>query len=275
MKRLRILSLCLCALMLLTDCTSSSAPAQPVSEPTTVSIQLQPAPSQQAFLIGKSTNGRSIDGTLWSSGQGQAKLLIVGGIHSGTETNTVELAEQLVAYVSSQQDIIPENFTLYILPNLNPDGYALGSRFNARDVDLNRNWDCKWERFSKHNARVVSGGDYAMSEMETQALRDFVQSQDIDVVIFLHSAAGKVSSGVCGTNTELAAELGTDIAAVTGYGYDATPFYDGISGDATGYFNQHGRVAVEIELSNHTETDLRQNIAGLIAAIGWTKQHQP
>ena len=106
--------------------------------------------------------GRAIDA--YSFGSGDTHLLFVGGIHGGYEWNTVVLADEIIALFTAEPELIPANLTVSIIPNLNPDGVvaALGvegpikfadgannpgdgtGRFNANQVDLNRNFDCRW-----------------------------------------------------------------------------------------------------------------------------------
>jgi hypothetical protein len=57
---------------------------------------------------------------------------------------------------------------------------------------LNRNWDYQWQMTATHGMRVVSAGSYPFSEPETAALRDFILLNDVELVIFYHSAMGVV-----------------------------------------------------------------------------------
>ena len=74
------------------------------------------------------------------------KLLIVGGIH-GNEVGTVKLAKKIINYFLNKKI----NIELFVIPVLNIDGYGQAlknpdyihrgkiCRFNANNVDLNRN----------------------------------------------------------------------------------------------------------------------------------------
>ena len=72
--------------------------------------------------------------------------MIVAGIHGGYESNTIELADELIDYLDNYPEIVPPDQTLYILRALNPDGLArskgFGGRANENNVDINRNFPC-------------------------------------------------------------------------------------------------------------------------------------
>ncbi|MBZ0287874.1 MAG: hypothetical protein K8I30_09695, partial [Anaerolineae bacterium] len=119
--------------------------ASPSSSPT-----LAPAstliPTQNTFVIGQSVQGRDI--VAWRFGDGEHIVLLVGGIHAGFETNTIVLVNEMIAHFQgTPADVLP-GITLLLIPVANPDGLVLGresqGRFNANNVDLNRNWGCEW-----------------------------------------------------------------------------------------------------------------------------------
>ena len=98
-------------------------------------------------MIGNSVLGRPLEVTQF--GNGPIERMIIAGIHGGAEVNTIELADQLIEYVSSHPEIVPSNVTLWVLRSLNPDGEAKGrvwsARGNENGVDLNRNFPALWE----------------------------------------------------------------------------------------------------------------------------------
>ena len=68
---------------------------------------------------------------------------------------------------------------------LNPDGYAAGSKNNANDVDLNRNFDASnWS--TQHNPGYGPGSS-PESEPETQALATLIEQVNAQRLIALHS----------------------------------------------------------------------------------------
>src|SRR5919201_1919120 len=84
-----------------------------------------------ALVIGHSVEGRSIE-VLHVPGPGP-RVLVVGCVH-GNECAALPVVRALArARVRARED-------LWLVPNLNPDGYARGTRGNAHGVDLNRSF---------------------------------------------------------------------------------------------------------------------------------------
>ena len=56
---------------------------------------------------------------------------------------------KLIEYIRDHPEVIPNDVTLFILRNLNPDGEArahnVDGRVNENGVDLNRNWPYNWK----------------------------------------------------------------------------------------------------------------------------------
>ena len=87
-----------------------------------------------AILLGRSYEGRPIE-AIHVRGPG-APVLVVGCIH-GDECAGIAVVRELARRRGCH---------LWLVPNLNPDGYAAGTRANARGVDLNRNFATATER---------------------------------------------------------------------------------------------------------------------------------
>jgi hypothetical protein len=232
-----------------------------------------PARTHQGEVIGYSVEGRSLEA--YTVGWGSRPLVFVGAIHGGAEWATGDLVARASEYFRLRAAEVPPALSLVFIPYANPDGLAVGhvraGRFNARQVDLNRNWDCNWAPESKWNNVTVSGGPAAFSEPETAALRDYLLRLRPALVVFYHSRAGTVAAGACADSlpaSETAARLA---ARATGYRYTEVDFYE-VSGDAAGYLNQQGLPAIEIELWTHTNMDWDINLAGMRALAQWAAE---
>lgn len=78
-------------------------------------------------------------------GEGKTKILVWSQMHGNESTTTKGLIDYL-NYLNKDKkafDNIFKNYTLYIIPILNPDGAILYTRENANQIDLNRDaLDC-------------------------------------------------------------------------------------------------------------------------------------
>ena len=97
--------------------------------------------------------GRPIEA--YTFGNGEKQYLIVAGIHGGYEGNPIALANELITYIIDNPDVIPQDTTLYIIRDMNPDAEVRSDgedgRVNDHGVDLNRNfpsdnWTADWDR---------------------------------------------------------------------------------------------------------------------------------
>ena len=80
--------------------------------------------------IGYSVSGRPLE--VYIFGNGEHEKMIVAGIHGGYEWNTIALADELIRHIFDNPEIIPDDVTLYILRNMNPDGDARDHGIDAR-----------------------------------------------------------------------------------------------------------------------------------------------
>ena len=237
-------------------------------------------------IIGFSVESRKIEN--YNYGHGSTTLLFVGGIHGGYEWNSVLLAYSFIDKIESGEIKIPEEITIKIIPNLNPDGvykvtnkegrfdptdveadYKNGEgRFNANEVDLNRNFACKWQPTSTWKNKNVSAGKTAFSEPEAKALKEFVEKEKPSAVIFWHSQANAVYASECEKgilpNT---IKLMDTYAKASGYkaisAFDAYP----VTGDAEGWLASIGIPAITVELSSRESIDWIKNKAGVEAVL--------
>ncbi|HEY69101.1 MAG TPA: hypothetical protein G4O08_00805 [Anaerolineae bacterium] len=207
-------------------------------------------------------------------GSGPRARLIVGGIHGGYEGNTIELVQKFVDVLIENPESVPSQLTLYLIPCANPDGAAAGTdrihgRMNGNLVDLNRNWDYRWQPISNHGPWTVSGGSAPFSEPETAALRDFILEREIEAAIFYHSAWGAVFPG-SGQSASQAEALALLVVEHTGYLYAPTDIdWQPPTGNATDWLTTNGIPSIDIELTNHVDIDWDINWEVLQVFLGW------
>ena len=238
-------------------------------------------------MIGTSVEGRFIEN--YTYGHGTTTILFVGGVHGGYEWNSVLLAYTFIDELESGKIKIPNGVNIKIIPSLNPDGVfkVTGKegrftpadvrtdtkngegRFNANNVDLNRNFACKWQPNSTWRNQKVSAGTSAFSEPETQTLKKFVEIIKPTAVIFWHSQANAVYASECEEgilpNT---LKLMDTYAKASGYKsistFDAYP----VTGDAEGWLASIGIPAITVEMSTHESVEWVKNKAGVEAVLG-------
>ena len=230
--------------------------------------------SEGPITIGKSVNGLPLE--VYRFGKGPTERLIVAGMHGGNEYNTVQLAEQLMEYLSKHPEIVPPDVTLYILHDLNPDGVARAlnylGRANANRVDLNRNWPdgwkSDWNRSGCWTTTYVTGGSKPASEPETQALMTFIKSHQFSALINYHSAAlGIFAGGV--PPTEASKRFAKALAAVSTYKYPPVNTGCEYTGGMVDWTADQGIASVDIELTNHADTDFDMNMRVLSVLLNW------
>ena len=239
---------------------------------------LMPTPTPTNItVIGHSVSGRPLE--VYRFGSGPTARLIIAGIHGGNEWNTISLAYELIDYVVAHPTMIPKNVTLYIMPNLNPDGEArihgLDGRVNDHGVDLNRNWPWNWKadwpRAGCWDYKPVTAGDYALSEPETYSLYRFIiDHPEIDALISYHAAKlGIFAGGV--PNYGPSISLANTADAVSSYDYPPIDTHCTMTGDLTDWAATQHIAAIDIELDNFRYTDFEDNLAILKAFLKWRR----
>ena len=236
-------------------------------------------------VIGKSVEGREIEA--FKYGNGKTHIVFVGGVHGGYEWNSILLSYEIKDYLDANPGLVPDNVTLTIIPSANPDGmYKIAKkegrflatdipagtnsigRFNANAVDLNRNFDCKWQPKSTWQNKTVSAGAKVFSEPESLGIRDFVMSNNPVAVVFWHSQSGAVYASQCEDGI-LPETLSIMNVFAKASGYKAVPKFDAYqtTGDAESWLAKIGIPSITVELKNHQDTDFKENLAGLQALL--------
>ena len=134
-------------------------------------------PVTSRHAIGTSVKGRTIWAIHRAYPGATKKVIVIGAIH-GDETAGMGVTSRL-----KRRDL-PRNVDLWIIPTINPDGVAAGTRTNARKVDLNRNFPYRWKRINVD--RSTYSGPSAASEPETRALLRFIDRINPRITVSFH-----------------------------------------------------------------------------------------
>lgn len=209
---------------------------------------------ETAVVIGTSARGRPLR-AYYRGEEGAAHVLLVLGQMHGDEKAGLATARWVRDHVRPRPGT-----GVWVVPTMNPDGNARGTRTNGRGVDLNRNWPTSgWS--GAHRGTRYWGGPRPASEPETRAMRDFLDQVRPDYIASIHQPLRAIGRGGHDRwERRLARHLdlprrhlgvgnpsGTDAPTLTAW-YDST-------------LGEHG-VATTIEYAARTTHRYRTRIAG-------------
>lgn len=167
------------------------------------------------LVIGHSVLGRPIEAVHFappSYARPRPPALLFGAIH-GDEAVTQLMLERLADELIER----PPGRDAWIVPCLNPDGVLAGTRNNANDVDLNRNFGS--QSWGSQRRPGYQPGAAAEDQPETQALVALVERVRPHRIIALHSTYRMVNWDGDGEALahEMAARCGYPVEHDMGY----------------------------------------------------------
>lgn len=201
----------------------------------------------EAFSIGKSVMNKDIP--CLKIGRGSKKLFLSGAYH-GLEYLTAAFLIRFIKHYA-------ENFyngtgdtkelfgkvTLFVSPMINPDGVDIAVnglditnpyhralismvgihsfntvwQANARGVDINHNYDAKWNMVMEKPSPSKYGGEMAESEPETRAVVEFVRRMNFDMLLAFHSQGREIYYDFDGMAGKRSREIADKMAEESGY----------------------------------------------------------
>jgi len=214
--------------------------------------------SAELVHLGWSVEDRPVLGLRISHTDAPARRVRILGAHHGDETASAEVALQtardlLLDPTDSYGSWLDEH-EVWVVPHVNPDGIAELSRYNANEVDLNRNYGFMWSETE------FRPGDSAFSEPETRNIRAMGAWTSAGLGLSVH--AGATNLGWVWNYTEARTddeELLEHIA--TAYAEDCTTDDFWITngadwyitnGDTTDWsYGRYGTLDFTLEVSDH------------------------
>ena len=185
-------------------------------------------------------------------------MLVVGCIH-GTECAGIAVARAL--------EQVTTRLDLWIVPNLNPDGYARRVRQNSRGVDLNANWSSQWHAGGSAWDTYYPG-PRPFSERETRIARNLILRIRPRVTIWFHQHMNLVWAW--GPSTA----AGRIYAQAAGMRFYHRPW---LHGTATNWQNHQlpGSAALTVELpaGRLTPLQVRRQVHAVLALSHAVRTH--
>jgi murein peptide amidase A len=154
------------------------------------------------IVLGRSVEGRPVVAFEVGDRAAARRELVVGCVH-GDERAGIAIAHRL-------EHAAPKGLDLWVVPVLNPDGAAAGTRGNARGVDLNRNFPWRWKRLRG----PVYSGPRPLSEPETKIAYRLIKQLRPRVSIWFHQPLDVVdeSGGSNAVERRFASAVGFPLA---------------------------------------------------------------
>lgn len=235
--------------------------------------------------IGISEQGRDIWALRISANSTPSVGWRVLGDHHGDEPSSGVLAlataEHLLEGYGSDPLVttILEHDEVWVAPMVNPDGVALGSRYNANVVDLNRNYAHEWD------GAAFRAGPAPFSEAESRAVRAHGAWTALGVGLSMH--AGETNLGWVWNHTatptaeaELLSSMATTYAlacAVPGFWTTNGAEWYPTNGDTNDWsYGRHGvldfTLEVTLDKSPPAETlplVVADHLPGVMAFLSW------
>ncbi|MEW5922583.1 MAG: M14 family zinc carboxypeptidase [Candidatus Zixiibacteriota bacterium] len=203
--------------------------------------------------IGTTFEGRNIYAVKISDNpdvdEDEPEVLFTGAIHA-REGITPLVNLNFMLYLLENYGTDPEatylidNREMWFIPVVNPDGYAYNdwntpggggmwrkNRFNNGNgtygVDINRNYGYMWGYDNEGSSPYPDDADYRgtgpFSELETQAMRDFISAHEFVVTLYYHSYSNLLlwpwsyDYGLYTPDENIFYALGEKIKSVNGY----------------------------------------------------------
>jgi protein MpaA len=211
---------------------------------------LPAAAAARTVLLGRSWQGRPIQAVEVGNPSG-TRVLVVGCIH-GNETGGIAIAHAL-------ERLSPRGLDLWIVPDLNPDGVAAGTRQNAHGVDLNRNFPWRWRPMSG----VYESGPRPLSEREARIAHALILRLHPHLTVWFHQHLNMVWASGGDRRIEKV------FARVSGLPYHPMPQ---LAGSAISWQNNtlHGTTAFAAELpaGEPSAAAVKRYVAAVLAAAG-------
>lgn len=206
----------------------------------------------QVTTYGSSVRGRPL--TAYVFGTSGPVTMFTGGIH-GNEPSSTTLMRAWFAELEAH----PSQYAgkrVVVIPAINPDGLAAGTRANARGVNLNRNFPTdNWVKSIKDTDgnHPDGGGESPLSEPEAAALAKLLTSYRPRLLLSFHAVGSLAIGDPGGYSAGYAAKYATLVGYRDGTNLGNANFDYNISGAFEDWsYRNAGVPSIVVELSSYT-----------------------
>ncbi len=125
-----------------------------------------------------------------SLNENEPKIKLGGSIHGNEKIGAavmMHFIKYLLSNYNSNQNVksLVDSREIFVIPLLNPDGYASNSRYNANGVDLNRDFGFMWDEWG--------GSTSPFSQIESKKIQEYTE-KIMPSLHFNYHSAGYYSS---------------------------------------------------------------------------------
>ena len=216
--------------------------------------------------IGYSSRGKPINAYYF--GNGGSTVLYTGAIH-GNEYSSSYILKDWINELEAKAGEIPAGRQIVVVPTLNPDGFASGTRNSAKNINLNRNFDVSdWKSDINDTGGTVQGGGgpNPMSEPETQAIANLSRQLRPRLVLSYHAVGSVAIGNQAGDSARLAAQYASMVGYRNGTGSSSEVFDYEITGTYDDWLAEKmGVPSMVIELGSYTFRDFGHHRAAFWA----------
>lgn len=219
-------------------------------------------------VIGYSVQGRPI--IAYYFGNGSKTILFTGGIH-GEERSAQQTMQAWADYLMTNAYKIPADKRVVVIPNLNPDGIARGSRNNVNNVNLGRNYPtANWTASidTASGTLPTGGGTEPGSEPETKAIMAITRQLLPRLEVSFHAQGQLVGANKVADSVSIGSMYASTVGYSTMYnnaeeimGYSITGEYEEWMGE------QYGIPAILIELPSRQGNYLNSQLTALMKLL--------
>jgi len=199
-------------------------------------------------VIGYSVLGRPI--IAYYYGSGSTTVLFTGGIH-GSERSGSYIMRDWVSHLDSYAYNIPADKQVVIVSDVNPDGLASSSRYNANNVNIDRNFpSINWNSDIDTSTGIVVGGGGAnpLSEPETVALANLTSSLRPRLEVSFHAQGSLIGANQVGDSVSIGNLYGSSVGYSSMIGHAEETMGYSITGEYEDWAGEQSIPAILIEL---------------------------